>query len=199
MGKMNTATAFLMMITCLGFLGSGCAHLMGACPMEFDPAPPLKIAALQPLSYAPPPADTLGKPLLTPDIPSIWPLQEDYRTILSPYGPRGKRRGGPGRFHRAVDIRAPSGAPIFATAPGVVKQVSSRGNYGKLVVIEHARGYASAYAHLSAIQVKMGQEVKQGEQIGAAGRTGNASTSHLHYEVRRDGKYLDPSNYLPKN
>ncbi len=197
MGKMNTATAFLMMLTCLGFLGSGCAHLMGAVPMDFDPSPPLKIASLQPLSYTPPSLESLEKPVLTPDIPSIWPIQGDYRTILSPYGPRGKRRGGPGRFHRAVDIKAPAGTPIIAAAPGEVKQVGSGGAYGKLVVIEHARGYASAYAHLSAIQVTPGQKVNQGEQIGKCGRTGNASTPHLHYEVRRDGKYLDPTNYLP--
>ncbi len=126
------------------------------------------------------------------DVPDRWPLNNE-REVLSPFGPRGRR----GKFHAGFDIRAAMGTPVYAAADGLVVEAENGGAYGKVVVIDHGGGYATAYAHLDSRQVEVGQEVKAGEQIALSGRSGNATTPHLHYEVRKNGRPVAPGPYLP--
>lgn len=94
--------------------------------------------------------------------------------------------------HIGLDIAAALHDPIFATADGVVSFAGAHGGYGNLVVIDHADGWQSWYGHLSSISVVVGQQVRQGEIIGAAGSTGYSSGPHLHFELRHNGVPVDP-------
>jgi murein DD-endopeptidase MepM/ murein hydrolase activator NlpD len=98
--------------------------------------------------------------------------------------------------HAGLDIRAQMHDPITAVAPGTVSFAGPSGGYGNLVIIDHPDGWQSWYAHLSAIVVESGQEVAQGEIIGAAGSTGYSSGAHLHFELHHQGVPLDPLVYL---
>jgi murein DD-endopeptidase MepM/ murein hydrolase activator NlpD len=122
----------------------------------------------------------------------IWPLPGK---ISSGFGKRG--RG----FHWGIDIPAPGGTPIRAAADGLVL-ISADGlrgfsGYGRIVIIEHGGGISTLYAHNSKNDVKAGTCIRSGEVIGEVGTTGNATGSHLHFEVRKNGKPVNPINYLP--
>jgi murein DD-endopeptidase MepM/ murein hydrolase activator NlpD len=122
----------------------------------------------------------------------VWPLPGK---ISSGFGRRG------GRYHWGIDIPAPNGTPIRAAADGLVL-ISTDGmrgfsGYGRIVVIEHGGGISTLYAHNSRNDVKPGTCVRAGETIAEVGSTGNATGSHLHFEVRNDGKPVNPLNYLP--
>ncbi|MDR3321139.1 MAG: M23 family metallopeptidase [Synergistaceae bacterium] len=108
---------------------------------------------------------------------------------------------GKGRMHGAIDIVTKKGTPIAAAADGIVSVVADGGKrfkgYGKTVIIDHGGGIHTLYSHCNSIGVKMGQRVKRGEFIATVGRTGRATTDHLHFELRLSGKKLDPLNYLP--
>ena len=117
----------------------------------------------------------------------IWPVQGP---VTSPFGMRW------GRLHTGIDIGAPYGAPIHAAAAGVVIDAGWLGGYGNLVVIDHGRGLATAYAHQSQIAVANGQQVSQGQTIGYVGCTGHCFGPHLHFEVRVNGVPVDPLGYL---
>ncbi len=99
-------------------------------------------------------------------------------------------------FHSGIDIDANYGDPVVATADGVVKKSGWQSSYGKTVVIKHKDGFETIYGHLSKITVEEGQKVKVGEVIGKAGSTGRSTGTHLHYEVIRDGKRVNPTNFL---
>ncbi|MEQ9619224.1 MAG: M23 family metallopeptidase [Deltaproteobacteria bacterium] len=99
-------------------------------------------------------------------------------------------------FHSGIDIDANLGDPIVATADGTVKKAGWQSSYGKTIVIRHKDGFETIYAHLSKITVEEGQQIKVGEVIGKAGSTGRSSGTHLHYEVIRDGKKVNPTNFL---
>jgi len=126
-------------------------------------------------------------------IPSIWPLGPAWREIGSRFGDRR----GKSRAHKGMDIHAPKGTPVTATADGEVIFAGNSDRYGKMVVLQHAGGRQTAYAHLDACTVSVGKKVRQGDVIGRVGRTGNASTTHLHYEVREGGKPVNPAKFLP--
>lgn len=99
--------------------------------------------------------------------------------------------------HSGLDIIAPQGAPVYASAAGVVSYVDrSRKGQGNVVEITHQGGYLTRYAHMSDINVSKGQSVRKGQKIGAVGMTGSAYAPHLHYEVRRDSLVLDPVGYI---
>lgn len=103
------------------------------------------------------------------------------------------------RPHEGIDIAAPVGTPILATAAGTVRNVYNNGGYGLMVVIYHGRGVVTRYAHLSKFSVHVGQQVKRGDNIGEVGKTGIATAPHLHYEVLEYGRAVDPKLYiLPK-
>ena len=99
-------------------------------------------------------------------------------------------------LHTGLDMRGDTGDPVRATANGTVTSAASNGGYGKMVEIEHSNGLSTRYAHLSAIDVKVGQAVKIGQIIGKIGSTGRSTGPHLHYETRVDGDAVDPQKYL---
>lgn len=98
--------------------------------------------------------------------------------------------------HTGLDIGAPTGTPILAITDGVVKYSAPMGTYGNLVIISHGNGIETYYAHCSKLLVSVGQNVSSGEQIALVGSTGNSTGSHLHVEVRVNGKPVNPQNYL---
>lgn len=111
----------------------------------------------------------------------------------------GKRRDpilGRSAFHAGIDFRAPTGTPIRAPAAGKVVKAGRNGGYGNMVEISHGNGLTTRFAHLSSIQVKVGQHVIAGQRIGASGNTGRSTGPHLHYEIRANGKAVNPMRYL---
>jgi len=127
--------------------------------------------------------------------PSLWPV--DGR-LMGPYGRRNDPFSGEGEFHTGVDISAPSGALVHATADGLVVRSEWSGGYGRLVVIDHGGGIRTYYAHLSGFRVNTGQEVRRGDTVGLVGSTGRATAPHLHFEVRLNDQPVNPYPYLSK-
>ena len=100
-------------------------------------------------------------------------------------------------MHNGLDMIAPSGAPVYAAADGVVRNVTrSRKGLGNVVEIDHGNGYVARYAHLADVEVRKGRELKKGSRIGYVGVSGNSFAPHLHYEVMRDTLVMDPVNHL---
>jgi len=117
-------------------------------------------------------------------------------SITSRYGERQHPRSGEIDFHTGLDISAPPSSPVRATADGVVSFSGWNGGSGNLVVLEHGFGFSTFYAHNSINTVKVGQKVKRGEIIGYVGSTGNATGPHVHYEVCKNGRSVNPSRYI---
>ncbi|MFT5146173.1 MAG: murein DD-endopeptidase MepM/ murein hydrolase activator NlpD [Polaribacter sp.] len=99
------------------------------------------------------------------------------------------------KFHKGMDFTAPKGTPIYASGNGKVIRSSRSATYGKVVYIDHGYGYRTIYAHMSKIKAKRGQNVKRGDLIGYVGNTGRSVSAHLHYEVHKNGKALNPINF----
>jgi murein DD-endopeptidase MepM/ murein hydrolase activator NlpD len=117
-----------------------------------------------------------------------WPLQAP---IGDPFGPRGNR------FHAGIDLVAASGTPIAAAGSGRVVWAGFRpGGWGRLVTIAHGHGVRSLYAHLSRVDVRVGQSVATGQRVGLVGATGDATGPHLHFELRVRGAAVDPLTAL---
>jgi len=125
--------------------------------------------------------------------PSIWPT---HGWLSSSMGNRADPFTGEKDFHPGLDISADKGDPVYATADGKVVNASAAGNYGNLVILDHGYGLETRYGHLSAFKVKQGQAVKRGDLIGLVGSTGRATGAHLHYEVRANGRILNPLQLL---
>jgi murein DD-endopeptidase MepM/ murein hydrolase activator NlpD len=129
--------------------------------------------------------------------PSLWPV--DGRLIMSSYGQRTDPFSGEGAFHKGVDISAQTGVGVRATADGIIVHAEwASGGYGRLVVVDHGGGMQTYYAHLSKINVRIGQEVRRGDIVGAVGSSGRVTAPHLHYEVRIGGAPVNPYIYLAK-
>lgn len=133
-------------------------------------------------------------------IPSIKPIREDAlkRKIrnLSGYGIRLHPVHKVKKLHTGIDFTAPRGTPIRATGKGTVVRVESkRSGYGKSVIIDHGYGYKTLYAHMKVVDVKKGDKVIKGQKIGEVGSTGTSTAPHLHYEVRINGKAVNPIDY----
>lgn len=129
-------------------------------------------------------------------IPALLPAEG---RLTSGFGKRSDpfKMGGPSiEMHEGVDIRKAKGAPIRATADGVVKFAGWSGAYGKLVIIDHQNGYYTYYAHGSELKVKKNQQVKRYDVIAVVGSTGRSTAPHLHYEVRKNGKLLNPKDTI---
>ncbi|PAX08689.1 M23 family metallopeptidase [Sphingomonas lenta] len=127
-------------------------------------------------------------------IPSVQPVAKmDYS---SNFGIRSDPFRGSAAMHAGVDIRGPVGTPIYATADGIVAEAKRRGGYGNLVELDHGKGIATRYGHLSRILVSAGSRVQRGQIIGLMGSTGRSTGSHLHYEVRMDGRAVNPVPFL---
>jgi murein DD-endopeptidase MepM/ murein hydrolase activator NlpD len=125
--------------------------------------------------------------------PSIWPA---HGWLTSRMGNRQDPMTGGDDFHAGLDIAGEKGQPIYATASGRVTQAEYQGGYGNLVVVDHGFGLETKYGHLSSFSVKPGQTVKRGDVLGRLGATGRATGYHLHYEVRANGRLLNPLQLL---
>jgi len=131
-------------------------------------------------------------------IPAIQPISDKYkRRISSFYGyrihPIYKRRV----FHDGLDFSAPSGTEIYAAADGVIEKASrSSYGYGNKIIIDHGYGYKTVYAHMSKFAIRRGAKVKRGQLIGYVGNSGLSTSPHLHYEVHRNGKKVNPIYYF---
>ncbi len=133
----------------------------------------------------------------TPPKPSdsyIWPLSG---RLTSYYGRRNISVGG-NTFHAGLDIATKTGTPIKASRPGTVSKASWGGSYGYVVYIDHGDGSQSRYAHQSQLNVRVGQYVNQGDIVGFVGSTGASTGPHLHFEIRFNGRSVDPLGYLPQ-
>ena len=125
--------------------------------------------------------------------PIIWPADG---WISAEYGYRSDPFTGQRDFHPAVDISTRKGQPVYATATGRVTVAARTGAYGNLVEIDHGFGLATRYGHLSEFVVAAGDTVLRGDVIGAVGATGRATGHHVHYEVRADGRTINPRRLL---
>ncbi|PZD78695.1 M23 family metallopeptidase [Mesonia sp. K7] len=129
-------------------------------------------------------------------IPAIQPVKnEDLKRMASGYGMRMHPILKYRKMHNGMDFTARTGTEVFATGDAVVKKAERSTGYGNLVVLDHGFGYETYYAHLSRINVRRGQRVKRGEVIAKVGNTGLSTASHLHYEVHKDGKVVNPINF----
>ena len=135
-----------------------------------------------------------NKEKLLASTPAIQPLSnQDLNRLSSGFGYRIDPVYKTVKFHPGLDFSAPQGTPIYATAEGTVQTAGNLGNgYGNHVVIQHGYSYSTLYGHMSRIKAKRGQRVKRGEVIGYVGSTGKSTGSHLHYEVFKGRKRLDP-------
>jgi murein DD-endopeptidase MepM/ murein hydrolase activator NlpD len=120
----------------------------------------------------------------------------DSGRLTSDYGWRADPFTGRPRLHQGIDLRAAYGQEVPAAAPGLVVEAGDRGAYGTTIVIEHESGVQTRYAHLSTVNVGVGERVLQGQEIGRVGQSGRATGPHLHFEVLRDGQRIDPSTVV---
>jgi murein DD-endopeptidase MepM/ murein hydrolase activator NlpD len=156
--------------------------------------PRARRAALRPPSardfFALPPANLLlAIPEFGGPVPEFaWPVDG---AVSSNFGRRW--RG----WHRGVDIVAAEGTPIYAAAAGVVATSAIEPRYGRVVKIEHDGGFVTVYAHNLSNSVEVGQRVAAGQEIGNVGQTGQASSAHLHFEIRHEGRVVNPLYLLP--
>ena len=112
--------------------------------------------------------------------------------VTSSFGWRADPIAGNRRFHRGVDVAAAYGTEVEAAAPGRVEFAGTQRGYGKTIVVEHEDGVRTRYAHLSEIAVARGETVAAGAVVGRVGQSGRATGPHLHFEVQRDGRTVDP-------
>ena len=127
-------------------------------------------------------------------IPSAQPT--DHLVYTSNYGVRSDPFTHAAKMHAGVDIPGTIGTPIYATADGFVGRAERSGGYGNLIELEHGKGIATRYGHLSKILVNPGDRIRRGQLIALMGSTGRSTGSHLHYEVRMDGHAVNPVPFL---
>jgi murein DD-endopeptidase MepM/ murein hydrolase activator NlpD len=151
-------------------------------PPAAHPAPREELAALPPPPLPPPPKQGEAR--------FLWPV---HGRILASYG-----TGANGTHNDGINIAAPAGTPVLAADAGVVAYAGNelRG-YGNLLLVKHAGGWMTAYAHNSALLVKRGDRVKRGQEIARVGTTGAVGEPQLHFEIRQGTRALDPDDYLP--
>ena len=125
--------------------------------------------------------------------PSIWPTKG---WLSRGFGMKNDPFTGYRKLHRGVDVSNHTGTPIFAPAEGRVKTVLTDRGMGKMLVIDHGYGFITRYGHLSEILVKRGQMLSRGDVIGKMGSTGYSTGPHLHYEIWKHGKVLNPQDYI---
>ncbi len=139
-------------------------------------------------------ADVLQSSVLKEMLPNITPVSSAYRS--SGYGWRIDPIRGGKAFHEGLDFSAVRGASIYAAGDGIVTTAGRTHNYGKLVKVNHGSGLETRYAHASKLLVKIGERVVKGQVIALVGSSGRSTGPHLHYEIRLNGRSLDPRKYL---
>lgn len=138
------------------------------------------------------PQELLQQPVIS--VPSRHPTNGGY--VSSGYGWRAHPVLGGRRRHHGIDIAAPEGTPVYATADGIVGRADYSRSYGNVIYLDHGSDLETRYAHLSGFNVRSGQRVKKGDLIGFVGSTGRSTGPHLHYEVRVDGVAVNPKPYM---
>lgn len=140
------------------------------------------------------------KESLLATMPTIKPVRSDLLnrdlSLLSGFGPRLHPVFKVMRMHNGIDFSAKIGTPIIASGDGKVTRAGRAGGFGNLVVIEHGNGYETYYGHMSKIEVKVGDDVERGQQIGQVGSTGTSTAPHCHYEVHFHGKPVNPLSFV---
>lgn len=131
-------------------------------------------------------------------IPAIQPVNNvDLKRLSSYYGFRTDPIYKVRKFHPGIDFSAPTGTEIYTTGDGVVKEIlRSRRGYGNRLVVDHGFGYETMYAHIHEFKVRKGQKVKRGQLIATVGNTGKSTAPHLHYEIRKNDKRVNPIYYF---
>ncbi len=128
--------------------------------------------------------------------PSGWPVHRGW--VSSPYGRRVDPISGKLSWHTGIDIAGQKGADVVAVAAGIVVYSGPRAGYGKLVEIDHGDGVMTRYAHHQELRVETGDIVKRGDVVGSLGATGRTTGFHVHVEVLKNGRHLNPSRYLTR-
>lgn len=136
------------------------------------------------------------KETMLASIPAIMPIKkEDLSYMASGYKWRMHPILKIRKFHKGMDFKAPTGTPIYASGNGTVSLARRSPTFGKVVYIDHGFGYRTVYAHMSKIATRKGRKVKRGDIIGYVGNTGRSAGSHLHYEVHKNGRAVNPINF----
>jgi murein DD-endopeptidase MepM/ murein hydrolase activator NlpD len=176
-----------------------------ALPPPVSPLPPPKpqsslqgpsaesVVAPQPVAVVPPsqPTPAFVQPSLVTTKGFIWPVKGDVLLTFGPQAAKGQNNDG-------INIAAPRGTPIQAADSGTVAYVGNElKGFGNLVLIKHADGWVSAYAHAEQVMVRKGQQISKGQEIGTVGQTGAVNQPQLHFELRKQGEAVDPEEYLP--
>ena len=134
-----------------------------------------------------------------PTAPTFFsPPIKNYSThrLTSRFGVRKDPRHGTREFHHGIDIKARMGEDVLSAAPGTVIFAGRQSGFGKVVIIDHGKRFCTVSAHLSSMLVGEGERVERGAVIGKVGKSGNATGTHLHFEIRMAGKSVDPLQYL---
>lgn len=140
------------------------------------------------------------KEALLASMPTIKPIRSDLLSkdlgLLSGFGPRLHPVFKVMRMHNGIDFTAKTGTPIIATGDGQIVKAERVGGYGNVVIIKHGNGYETLYGHMNRIDVKSGQKVTRGQQLGTVGSTGTSTAPHCHYEVHYHGKPVNPLSFV---
>lgn len=138
----------------------------------------------------------IQKEKMLASIPAIQPVaNKDLKRMASGFGRRIHPVYKTEMMHWGMDFSAPVGTEIYATGNGVIKIAKYQKGYGKHIVIDHGYGYETFYAHMSQFKARVGQKIKRGEIIGYVGNTGTSTAPHLHYEVHKNSRKLNPVNF----
>ena len=129
-------------------------------------------------------------------IPTGRPIKKGW--ISSYYGYRVDPFNGKKTFHHGLDFAGKAGSEVLAVADGIVSWHGTRGGYGEMIEIDHGNGYQSRYAHNKKLVVKLGDRIKKGQAIALMGSTGRSTGPHVHFEVLRDGKTVNPANFVKR-
>lgn len=126
------------------------------------------------------------------------PIDKNKFLMESGYGERLHPVLGVMRLHTGIDLVAEEGVPVVSTEGGVVIKAQLAEAWGNIIVVQHDGAYSTSYSHLKTINVKEGDRVEKGQKIGLVGHTGLSTKDHLHFELLKNGKAIDPINYLPQ-
>jgi murein DD-endopeptidase MepM/ murein hydrolase activator NlpD len=145
--------------------------------------------------------DQLQDYLITEDniksaIPTGRPIKKGW--VSSYYGYRADPFTGRKVFHHGLDFAGKAGSEVVAVADGIVSWQGSRGGYGEMIEIDHGNGYQTRYAHNKELVVKLGERIEKGQAIALMGSTGRSTGPHVHFEILRDGKTVNPSNFIKR-